>query len=337
MRATVATGRTAALASVLLWATLVPVEQTEPLRKSDLVRLLAGAAVSRGEIAELVRRRCLSFTPTARDRADLISLGADGAIMARVDECTRRAGAPAPRRVPPPPSAPRPPGRSSVTPAPSLPVPPRPIPRPVMSPQRTAFVSGGGQRGRVGTELPLPLVFEVRDTTNAPVTGYEVAFTGTNARVRPERTVTDSFGQARVSVVLGPRAQPATVRARAGAIERQVSLLALAGPPARVVLRCGVESLSAQVVLRSGGAARLEVELRDALGNPVPVSALRAVVGDEGLVRVAEASADGGRGVLSLQARRTGSTNLSVLAAGLRENLTAVVSPSGPVGCRPRL
>ena len=329
----------AAVTTVLLLATFV--QQPEPLRKSDLVRLLGRAAVSRGEIAELVRRRCLSFTPTPRDRSDLISLGADSAIMRGVDECARRAAArvappPAPTRraATPPPSTvrPVPPAR----PPPPLPVSPRPVSRPVISPQRTAFVAGGGQRGRVGTELPLPVVFEVRDTTNAPVIAHEVAFSGTNARVRPERTMTDSTGQARVTVVLGPRAQPATVRARAGSIERQVSLLALAGPPARVVIRCGIESLSARVVLRSGGAARLEVELRDGLGNAVPVDAVRAVVGDPGLVRVAEASVDGGRGVLALQVRRTGSTNLSVLTAGLRENLTAVVSPSGPVGCRAR-
>jgi hypothetical protein len=314
------------------------VQQPEPLRKSDLVRLLGRAVVSRGEIAELVRRRCLSFTPTPRDRSDLISLGADSAIMRRVDECARRAAA----RVAPPPApaprvatSPRAPARPAAAPT-SVPVPPRPVPRPVISPQRTAFVAGGGQRGRVGSELPLPVVFEVRDTANAPVIGHEVAFSGTNARVRPERTMTDSTGQARVTVVLGPRAQPATVRARAGSIERQVSLLALAGPPARVVIRCGIESLSARVVLRSGGAARLEVELRDAFGNALPVDAVRAVVGDQGLVRVAEATVDGGRGVLALQVRRTGSTNLSVLTAGLRENLTAVVSQSGPVGCRAR-
>jgi len=39
-----------------------------PFRKSDLVRLLSGSEMSSTELAQLVRRNCLTFTPTARDR-----------------------------------------------------------------------------------------------------------------------------------------------------------------------------------------------------------------------------------------------------------------------------
>jgi len=63
----------------------------EPLRKSDLVRMLTAGGLSKVEIAALVTRNCLSFTPTERDRQDLRSLGADGEIMRRIGDCGRRA------------------------------------------------------------------------------------------------------------------------------------------------------------------------------------------------------------------------------------------------------
>jgi hypothetical protein len=308
--------------------------QSERLRKSDLVRLLAGGAVSRAEIAELVERRCVSFTPTPRDRADLVSVGADSAIMSRIDECVRRAAraaAAAPRPAPrgpatPLPAAARPPAAAAST------QPVRPVR--VISPERTAFVSGGGQRGRVGTELPLPVVFEVRDTTNAPLVGQEVIFTATNARLSPDRARTDSAGQARVVVVLGPRAQPVSIRARTDALERQVSVLALPGPPARVVVRCGTETASGRIVVRSGAAARLEVTVHDAFGNELPVTGLRAAAGDRRLLRVERVEAQGQQGAIVLEPRQAGATNVAVFASGVRETVTATVSATGLPGCR---
>src|SRR5437773_8761953 len=65
----------------------------EPLRKSDLLRLLSVGTLGSGELAALVRRTCLSFTPTSRDRADLVALGADSVVLREIDQCARR-GAP---------------------------------------------------------------------------------------------------------------------------------------------------------------------------------------------------------------------------------------------------
>ena len=55
-----------------LLATLLALQGggTTSLRKSDLVRLLSGAMMSPGELAQLVRRNCLTFEPTERDRND---------------------------------------------------------------------------------------------------------------------------------------------------------------------------------------------------------------------------------------------------------------------------
>ena len=69
----------AALAGLLLL--LVTAQGGERLRKTDLVRLLSNVTLAPDELAALVRRNCLSFTPSGRDRADFIALGADAAVM----------------------------------------------------------------------------------------------------------------------------------------------------------------------------------------------------------------------------------------------------------------
>src|SRR5438876_7377556 len=77
---------------------------TEPLRKTDLVRLLTVGTIGSAELAARVQRNCLSFTPTERDRADLMSLGADAALVRAFVACARRT---APARHAPRPRAAR--------------------------------------------------------------------------------------------------------------------------------------------------------------------------------------------------------------------------------------
>src|SRR5919201_2656906 len=64
-------------------------QEASPLRKSDLIRLLTGTTYTKGEVAAIVHRSCLAFTPTARDRQSLRELGATEAIMREIDACAR--------------------------------------------------------------------------------------------------------------------------------------------------------------------------------------------------------------------------------------------------------
>src|SRR3989442_15457456 len=81
-----------------------------PLRKTDLIRLLSNPLIQRSEIAEAVRRNCLSFRPTERDWSDLRSLGADADVLGSVGACAARgASAAQPAPAPPPPGRPPPP------------------------------------------------------------------------------------------------------------------------------------------------------------------------------------------------------------------------------------
>ncbi len=111
--------------------------QNEPLRKTDLIRYLSAGSMTPTQIAQLVQRNCVSFTPTARDRQNLMALGADSVIMARIDACLRtRQAAAAAAATPAPPATPaRRPAAAQPAPArPTAPQPASPPPAPAAPP-----------------------------------------------------------------------------------------------------------------------------------------------------------------------------------------------------------
>ncbi|OLB52025.1 MAG: hypothetical protein AUI08_01715 [Gemmatimonadetes bacterium 13_2_20CM_2_65_7] len=74
-----------------------------PLDKTELIRLLTNPLFAQTEVADVVRRSCLTFHPTERDWADLRSVGAGGEVIATAAACeSRRAPPPlAPAPLPP--------------------------------------------------------------------------------------------------------------------------------------------------------------------------------------------------------------------------------------------
>jgi len=320
----------------LLLALLVAVQGSAPLRKSDLVRLLSGAMMSSSELAELVSRNCLTFDPTERDRNDLRMLGADAAMLAAVDACARRN---ATRSVPPTPAraAPKP------SPAPARPAsrarlaPPPPPPLVTRASERSGFVSGGGQRGAAGTQLPRPLVFEVRDSAGAPLSAQTVGFTGINARILPASAATDAAGHVRVGVTLGERAGAATVIASIGVVEKQVAFNVAAGPAAQLVVMCGQASVSGHFAIRPDSEIVLRVSAQDGFANASPLLGLRAAVADARIFRVVHVAQDSTLGAVTLKPDQPGTTSLAVIANGMRQYLTVTVPPKaapGKVDCR---
>jgi len=364
----------ATLAGVL--AAALVLQGAAPLKKSDLIRLLSTTALAPAEIADLVQRRCVSFTPSSRDKADLRALGADTALMRRLDDCARRiaplrasallgqavvpvggsalftvevrrgAAAAAGIRV-----VLRGSGRLSGGPdaesstdargravfvidagsaagtyrltvvdlegvpldgAATLELTVRPaLLEP--APGRTGFVAGMGQRGRVGTRLPLPLVFEARDTANQPVVGRRVTLIGVNATV--------------AFITLGERAGHAHVDAALEGIERQAVLVALPGPPATIVWRCGTADVTTPLAFALAAEYELTVNVQDAQGNALPVTELRVSSDDERVVRVVPAIGMTNR--VTVRADHAGTTNMVAQAAGLRVSVRAAVGPAG--------
>ena len=84
-------GTAVSVVTALLVALASPLfaQQPERLRKTDLIRLLTSNTISKRDVAAQVRRACINFVPSARDRADLIAAGADTAVFAAVEGCVR--------------------------------------------------------------------------------------------------------------------------------------------------------------------------------------------------------------------------------------------------------
>src|SRR5207247_2465561 len=68
----------------------LPAQPPPPLDKTELIRLLTNPLFAQTEVADVVRRSCLTFHPTERDWADLRSAGAGGEVIASAAACDTR-------------------------------------------------------------------------------------------------------------------------------------------------------------------------------------------------------------------------------------------------------
>ncbi len=179
--------RTGSRLALLLFAFAAPsvrAQANEPLRKTDLIRYLSGGTMTTTQIAQLVARNCVSFTPTPRDRQNLIALGADTMILARIDSCIKARATAAPTtpavtptpavRPTPRPASPRPP--TSQPPAVQLPPTPPPPARLEAVPLSTHVQAVVGGTAVVGVALK-------RGT--APVPGTRLVLHGSGRLTGP--------------------------------------------------------------------------------------------------------------------------------------------------------
>jgi len=312
---------------------LVVLQGGEHLRKTDLVRLLSSVTLTADELAALIRRNCLSFTPSARDRADFDALGAGPAVLREIDACVRRGAAP--RRAPTP-VRPTPPHVSTTTPAPTptivaTPAAP-PVPRAPISGVRTGFVLGMGQHAAVGARPMHPLLFEVRDTVGAAVPGQPVRLEVTNGQLTATRLMTDTNGHVEVDLTLGPKVGPVQVSATVGAVERQATLYAEPGPAVQLTVRCGDEGIGTRVAFAWRGAVVLRVTARDGFANAAPVTGLQAAPGDRGVLHIAFVGADTSGSWVRVEPRHEGSTSLVIVASGQRRDLSVTVAKRPVLG-----
>src|SRR6266487_670811 len=194
----------------------------------------------------------------------------------------------------------------------------------------SSLVAGSG--GAAGTQLPRPLVFEVRDSAGAPLSVQTVGFTGINARILPATAATDAAGQVRVGVTLGERAGAATVIASIGVVEKQVAFNVAAGPAAQLVVVCGQGSLSGHFAIRPDSEIVLRVSAQDGFANASPLLGLRAAVADARVFRVVHIAQDSALGTVTLKPDQAGTTSLAVIANGMRQYLTVTVPPKAAPG-----
>src|SRR5438128_2953947 len=321
---------------------------TEPLRKVELVRLLGSRAISTAQVVTLVRRNCVAFRPSERDRADLRAAGADDAVLAAIDQCLRarapvsrpapqpgapvaRPSAPAPPRVaqqPPPVAAPVP---QAPQPAPAPPPPPPPPPpRPVPAEDFTQFTLGAGQHGAAGSALAI--VLEVRDPTGAPVAKQPAAFAVSAGAVTPTAAEADAAGTVRVRVTLPERAGPVVLTAKVGTFSRTATVYADPGPAHELVVERGRAPVVGSVAVRTRDTLVLRVVARDAYGNRTTLADFTATTSGRAIGLVAAAAADS-QALVTLEPRKRGVSDVQLTASGLRARVTVDVAL--PAAARP--
>ena len=311
---------------------------TSPLRKAELVRLLATGALKQRDIAALVRRNCVTFRPSERDRAELRAAGADDEVLAAVDQCLRARlarAAPPPSRPPRPRPAPAPvvvvtqvPADTPAAVRPEPPPPAPPPPRPVISERLTQFTRGTGLHGTVGATLGEPVVLEVRDTAGAPVAGQPVTFAATGeGTVQPGAVETDRWGAAQVHVTLGEHAGPVGISATVGTFTRTATVHADPGPASRLVVeRDGAPVGGGVVAVRSRDTLVLRVVARDAYGNEAALGDFTATTSGSAIA-LRSAAATGSRAAVTLESQRTGRGELQIAASGLQARVALDVMP----------
>ncbi len=129
-------------------------------------------------------------------------------------------------------------------------------------------VSGDGQEASVGSPLPLPLTARLEDAFGNPVAGDSVGFaiTAGAGSLSEEWAFTDELGEAGTSLTMGQSIGSVSVEARAaGIVAARFDARATAGPPASLTLRGNGQQGTVGTTL----SAPVEVEVRDAGGNPV--------------------------------------------------------------------
>jgi len=250
--------------AVALLALLI-IQGSQPLRKTDVIRLLSNPLISKSEVADLIRRNCVAFRPTPRDWADLRDFGADSEVLKSIGGCATTS---ATQRA-----------------APTLPLAAVPLPA------RLAVAVGSEAVARVQVrrgELPqagVPLV--LRGTSGIP---------GGPPQDAQARTDANGVALFRFPVGRVPAAYTLEVVTGSGAsIPGTPPLELMVGPSGAAV--AAVQP--GRVELRAGerGPISLVVTVRDSLGNAVPgeVVALQPDLPDMGVAPEARSTDSLGR------------------------------------------
>lgn len=291
------------LTLVILLPAALRAQEGSKLRKSDLVRVLTGTTYSKAEIASMVRRNCLTFVPTNRDRQDLRELGATQAVFQQIDQCVRKGNRP---------DAPAPP-------------PPRPVELVVID--RSSSASSGSV-AYISVELRRGA---------SPVRGERLVLHGATgipggARTNPT-AVTDASGRATFAVPAGTRTGSYKLNIAAA----DGSALAGSGAVTLRTLPAGntLARISPDVIpLGSGPAERtITVTLTDPFGNPVTDQdiQLRPSTTRTGLAPQTRQTSDSGTVMFSISVPALRSGDSLVVASGDRILGVVAVSATAEV------
>lgn len=308
---------------VLVLASLVvplAAQSPPPLDKTELIRLLTNPLFAQTEVADVVRRSCLTFHPTERDWADLRNAGAGGEVIASAAACdTRRTTSSA--------------GNAAVS--------EEPLPQPITAVAQPAEI--------VMTAGSAPSVRVRLSRGRTPVRRTTLALHGTTALglSRDASAVTDDSGIAvfRLPTVSRVGSHQFEIRTGAGATlpnQPAVLLSVRSARPSRL-------RITPDYIAFRGGdtTTTIVAAVTDSLGNPVsgepvdlnggiraPVTGITDSAGRATFTLMANAVSRGG----SMQARVRGlaPVDLEISApaglSGVNTGFLPIASAYGPVG-----
>ena len=268
--------RAAALLALLVSGVPCPgmTQGSQPLRKTDVIRLLSNPLISRSEVADLIRRNCVAFRPTPRDWADLRDFGADTEVLSSIGGCATPSAA----------------QRAAASPPSTASTPPPPLAA-VLLPARLGVSVGSDAVVRVQVrrgehpQAGVPLV--LRGSSGIP-----------GGPPQDVQAITDASGAAVFRFPVGRLPSTYTLELVTGSgasIPGTGPLELVVGPAAPA----GAAVQPSRVELRAGerGLISLLVTVRDSLGNAVPGEpvALQPDGQDMGVVAEARATDSLGR------------------------------------------
>ncbi|HET7226101.1 MAG TPA: tetratricopeptide repeat protein [Candidatus Eisenbacteria bacterium] len=282
---------------LFVFTTTAHAQSESALRKSDLVRYLTGTTYSKSEIAAIVRRNCLAFVPSARDREDLKQLGANDAILREIDRCVNNNNKAS---------------SSESSDNPSRPVAPAPASPPTLT------VINGLASAMSGNVAYITVDLARGDT---PMPGARLMLKGaTNipggAQADPV-AITDAKGRATFTVPAGTHAGTyhMTVVTSDGSPLEGTTAVSLSTMPAGASLAT-VNPTAIAIGAGARGARELSVAVNDAFGNPV----------SKATVQVRPYPARSGVGTLTQSTNDAGVAKFSIQTQPLQAGDSLVVS-----------
>lgn len=269
-------------------------EGEDPLRKSDLVRMLASGEHTSTELAQIIRTRCLTFSPAPGDLKDFRALGADEPVLDAIRTCGET-----PEEEPA--------GRALTTSSPLY-----------LLVQDTLVRATVGDTFALGVRL-------LRQSDDAPAAGVRIRLE--QRAEGAERTATAvsvtearAGGDGRVTFRASAPVSPGGYLLRFDTPQRP-----LAGTPdARLRVLPGaptfasVEPPLVEIGAEDADMVRVTARISDSYGNPVPGADVRLLLPPEGRVAGAGVTDERGRAVVSIQRDEVSGASFLILQAGER-------------------
>ncbi len=189
-------------------------------------------------------------------------------------------------------------------------------------PATVVVLEGDGQSGRVGEALAEPLIAQVLDGADRPVSGATLVVEIDGAAAEPDTVVTAGDGKASVAITLGSAVGEAGGVVRVTAPEGPTEIRTTFTVEAVAASANGLTAVSGQDQTGSVGTELpdpLVVEVTDAFGNPIPGVPISWTVEGGGAVSEAATStgADGRTSVIRTLGPTAGTQSTTATSEGL--------------------